>query len=468
MDVRVKFFGGAKSVTGSKYLLQIGHKRVLVDCGLFQGLKELRLRNWDDPAFDPKEIDAVVLTHAHIDHSGYLPRLFKMGYRGPVFCTKATADLLDIMLTDAAKLQEEEAAYAKQKGYSKHADPKPLYDQNDVKTLLPYIQGIEFHEQLAISPDIDITFFVAGHILGAAIVEFIVHGTHQIKRMVFSGDLGRQNDPLMYAPEVRPSADVVFVESTYGNRSLPETWPIQEMASTINQTFSKEGIVMIPAFSVGRTQNILYFIKEMLSKGMIPDDTEVYVDSPMAIAATELYRRHLDAHKITEAYLQEDEAFIALRKNLIFVRSHEASVYLNQKKKGAIIISASGMMTGGRILHHLANRLPNPQDTLMIVGYQAVGTRGRRIVDGEKTIRLLGMDVPVRCQVLQIPGLSAHADQTELLHWLKHFRERPKWTFLIHGEPDALGDFKSKIEEELGWNPIIPDYLESFLLFENI
>jgi metallo-beta-lactamase family protein len=468
MDVRVKFYGGAKSVTGSKYLLQIGHKRILVDCGLFQGLKELRLRNWDDPLFNPAEIDAVVLTHAHIDHSGYLPRLFKLGYNGPVFCTTPTADLLEIMLMDAAKLQEEEANYAKKKGFSKHTEPKPLYDQEDVKGLLPKIQPVPFHQILEIAPDISISFFIAGHILGAAIVEFIIHGTHQTKRICFSGDLGRKNDPIMYPPEARPQADVLFVESTYGNRILSDESPILEMSQIINETFSSEGLVMIPAFSVGRTQNILFYLKEMLNRGLISDDVEIFVDSPMAIAATKLYLKHLDAHKVTEEELANDDSFISLKKNLIFVRSHEASVYLNQKKTKAIIISASGMMTGGRILHHLANRLPNPNDTLMIVGYQAVATRGRRILNGERTIRLLGMDVPVRCRVTQIHGLSAHADQIELIEWLAQFRERPKWTFLIHGETESLIDFSKKIEDQLGWNPVVPDYLESFLLFENI
>jgi metallo-beta-lactamase family protein len=468
MDVRVKFFGGAQSVTGSRFLLEIDRFRLLVDCGLFQGLKPLRLRNWEDPPFDVATLDAIVLTHAHIDHSGYLPRMKKLGYNGPVYCTTATADLLKVMLLDAAKLQEEEANYAKKKGYSKHNNPQPLYEQKDVEALLPQIHPIDFHFPFAITPEIGLTFYLAGHILGAAIVELDVKGSQQSKKLVFSGDLGRKEDPLMYAPEPRTQADVLFVEGTYGGRSVPDMNPVARMGSIINETFAKEGVVLIPAFSVGRTQNILYYLKMLFDSGAIPLDIEVFVDSPMAIAATQLYVKHHQAHKVSQEQLSNDNSFINLRQNLIMVRSHEASVYLNQKRKNAIIISASGMMTGGRILHHLSNRLPNPNDTLLIVGFQAKGTRGRRIVDGESPVRMLGQDIHVKCRVEQIDGLSAHADQTELLHWLRHFESSPKFTFLVHGEIEGLRDFQQKIADELGWNAIIPDYLESYHLFKNI
>lgn len=468
MDVRVKFFGGAKSVTGSKYLLEIDDFTILVDCGLFQGLKQLRLRNWDSPAFDVTKINAVVLTHAHIDHSGFLPKLFNLGYDGPVFCTTPTADLLEIMLMDSAKLQEEEANYARKKGYSKHANPQPLYTQKDVETTLPHIHGVAFHHKIAIKPGIEIDFAVAGHILGAAIVTITVQGAHHTKRLVFSGDLGRKDDPLMFPPEPIADADVLFVESTYGGRSVTDTNPIPRMARVINETFEANGCVIIPAFSVGRTQNILYYLKEMLEDRLISNDLEIFVDSPMAIAATRLYQKHMDAHKITHEQLATENGFTTLRNNMVMVRSHEASLYLNQKKTKTIIISASGMMTGGRIMHHLFNRLPNAHDTLLVVGFQAEGTRGRRIIDGEPTIKLLGQNVPVKARVEQIDGLSAHADQTELLHWLKHFNTSPKYTFLIHGEPNGLSAFQEAIKNELGWDAIIPDYLESFSLFRGI
>ncbi len=468
MDVRVKFFGGAQSVTGSKYLLEIDDYTLLVDCGLFQGLKPLRLRNWDAPAFEVSKIDAVLLTHAHIDHSGYLPKLFNLGFRGPVFCTTPTADLLEIMLMDSAKLQEEEALYAKKKGYSKHENPEPLYTQKDVELCLPYIYGVAFHHTFEIKPGIQIHFAMAGHILGAAILSLTITGDHQTKKIVFSGDLGRKDDPLMFPPEPVLDADVLFVESTYGGRAVPELNPIPKMARIINETFAAKGCVLIPAFSVGRTQNILYYIKEMLEDGLIAPELEIYVDSPMAIAATKLYQKHMDAHKITYEQLTTEDGFVTLRKNMVMVQSHEASKYLNQKKSNAIIISASGMMTGGRIMHHLFNRLPNEQDTVIVVGYQAEGTRGRRIVDGETAIKIMGQMVSVKARVEQIDGLSAHADQTELLFWLKHFQDKPKFTFLVHGEPDGLLAFQSVIKTELGWDAIIPAYLESFVLFKGI
>ncbi len=467
MDVRVKFLGGAGTVTGSKYLLEIDDYRLLIDCGLFQGLKQLRLRNWDSLPIDVNTVDAVVLTHAHIDHSGYLPRLVKDGFSGPIHCTTSTADLLQLLLLDSAKLQEEETDWAKKKGYSKHPDPQPLYDTEDVNQTLPLVRSHDFNQQFYLTPHIQINFAYAGHILGAACVEVLVHGQEQIKKLVFSGDLGRESDPILYPPQKINAADILFVESTYGNRENPFVGVKEAIATAINETFANHGCVLIPAFSVGRTQNLLMYVKDLMTEGAIPE-AEIFMDSPMAISATEIYGRHLEDHKLTEEMLRTDESFLTLGRNLITVRNREASAYLNSKKERAIIISASGMMTGGRILHHLYHRLPRPNDTLLIVGYQGIGTRGRDLLEGAKTIRIFGEEVSVKCNVVLVDGLSAHADQKELHAWLGNFAEKPKKTFIIHGEPESAEYLRRHLEHELKWNAFVPNYLESFELFSGI
>ena len=467
MDVRVKFLGGAGSVTGSKYLVQIGDFNLLVDCGLFQGLKELRLRNWEDLPIEDSTIDAVVLTHAHLDHSGYLPRLVKEGFSGPVFCTHATADLLKLLLLDSAKLQEEEADFARKKGYSRHENPQPLYNTRDVEAALPLVKSYPFNKVHQINGRIGIKFHYAGHILGASSVEVIIQGDNQEKRLVFSGDIGRQKDPILYPPKTPPKADILFVESTYGDRLNADDDVRNELATIVRQAMDRRGCLLIPAFSVGRTQNLLMHIKDMMAAGTIPE-MEVFMDSPMAISATEIYLRHMDDHKLTEDMVMSEDSFLTLRKNLITVRSREASVYLNNKKEHAIILSASGMMSGGRILHHLFHRLPNANDTLLIAGYQAEGTRGRRILEGEKAVRIFGQNVPVNCKVVVINGLSAHADQTELFTWLAQIEHSPKMTFVVHGEVNSAKVMRQKIEDDLGWNAFVPNYLESVKLFSGI
>lgn len=467
MDVRIKFLGAAGTVTGSKYLLQIGDFNLLVDCGLFQGLKELRLRNWEDLPIDDSTIDAVVLTHAHLDHSGYLPRLVKDGFNGPVFCTHATADLLKLLLLDSAKLQEEEADFARKKGYSKHDNPQPLYNTHDVEAALPLVKSYPFNKVHQINGRLGVKFHYAGHILGASSVEIIIQGDNQEKRLVFSGDIGRQKDPILYPPKTPPKADVLFVESTYGDRINSDKNVKSELASLIRQAIKRNGCLLIPAFSVGRTQNLLMHIKDLMTDGTIPE-LEVFMDSPMAISATEIYLRHMDDHKLTEEMVASEESFLTLRKNLITVRSREASVYLNNKKSGAIILSASGMMSGGRILHHLFHRLPNKNDTLLIAGYQAEGTRGRRILEGEESVRIFGQNVPVNCHVEVIHGLSAHADQIELFAWLGGIQHSPKMTFVVHGEEESAKVMRQKIEDDLGWNVFVPKYLEAVKLFSGI
>ena len=468
VNVRLKFYGGAGTVTGSKYLLEVDDRSILIDCGLFQGLKELRLRNWDKPPFSPEEISAVILTHAHLDHSGYLPKLVKEGYSGRIHCTEPTADLLEILLMDSAKLQEEEAEYARKKGYSKHENPQPLYDQKDAKLVFPQVDPHPYETPIQLFDNIQLIFHNAGHILGASSVELIIRGDHQTKHLVFSGDLGKQNDPIMYPPYRFEQADILLVESTYGDRIQPPVDNVRiELARIINETLSRDGIIVIPAFSVGRTQSILYYLKELLVNGDIPN-LPVYMDSPMAIAATELYVKHAQSHRISIDEIEGEGSFLHLRKNLILVRDQEQSVALNEIDSKAIILSASGMMTGGRILHHLYHRLGDPRNTILITGFQAEGTRGRRLLEGEETIRIFGEDVHVRAKIEMIEGLSAHADQNELLDWLGSFHDSPKRTFIVHGEHESAMTFKRLIKDRLGWNTIVPGYREGFHLFEGI
>lgn len=467
MDVRVKFLGGAKSVTGSKYLLEIDDKKILIDCGLFQGKKELRLRNWNELPIDPAKIDVVVITHAHIDHTGYLPRLVKDGYGGKIICTHATEDLMKILLLDAGKLQEEEAEFAYKHGYSKHSKPQPLFGTADAKKVLEMVESYPLEHKINLADRISVQFHNAGHILGAAIVEINLQGNTQNKKIVFSGDLGRDNDPLMYSPAVIKEADILFIESTYGDRVNPIKAIENDLADAINYTYERGGCVIIPAFAVGRTQNLLLYLNKLLLAKKIPN-LPVFIDSPMAISVTNLYEKHSDTHKLNVRNSDGNLLSIFDSSNIHFYNSAELSRELNDRREPAIIISASGMCTGGRILHHLYHRLPNKNDTLLFAGYQAEGTRGRDILDGSETVRIFGIEVPVKCTVKEVTGLSAHADQNELMEWISNFQSSPKMTFITHGEVKAAEVLQTKITSTYNWNCIIPEYLESFELFSSI
>ncbi|MGE0772278.1 MAG: MBL fold metallo-hydrolase RNA specificity domain-containing protein [Cyclobacteriaceae bacterium] len=467
MDVFLKFLGGAKSVTGSKYLLEVGSKKILIDCGLFQGKKELRLRNWYQLPLSPEEIDAVVLTHAHLDHSGYLPRLVKDGFKGPIYCTSATRDLVEILLLDAGKLQEEEAEFAYKRGYSKHSRPQPLFSAADAKPVLEFLRVIRFDQPLSLTENLSVTFRMAGHILGAALLEFDLQGDQQKKKLVFSGDLGRGSDPVMYPPTICTHADVLVVESTYGDRKNPIEEVENDLANTIIEAAQRGGLVLIPAFAVGRTQNLIYYFHHLIERKRIPK-IPIYIDSPMAISVTDLYERHAGVHKIKVEPGQNGLQSLFDDPNIHFCNTAESSKALNDLKKPGILISASGMCTGGRILHHLYHRLGNENDTLLFVGFQAEGTRGRDLLEGKKTIRIFGEDVPVKCHIKVVNGLSAHADQQELLEWLGHFGNSPKFTFLTHGELSAATALQQRIMEALGWRTFVPEYLESFELFTGI
>jgi metallo-beta-lactamase family protein len=465
MNVTVKFLGAAGEVTGSKYLLKIDDFVLLVDCGLFQGRKDLRLLNWAPFPIDPAGIHAIVLTHAHLDHTGYLPRLFREGYRGPVYCTSATADLMDLILMDSAKLQVEEARYAKKKGYSKHEDPQPLYTPEDVLPIKDYLITTTFESPLQVSSRIGVNFFNAGHILGAAIVELTLTGETQTKKIVFSGDLGRQEDPILFPPKMMQEADVLFVESTYGSRNVKPT-PEEEIIDMMNEVFDNDGNLVVPAFSIGRTQTLLMHLKDYLHQREIPG-VKIFLDSPMAISATEFYNKHKAYHKLKNVDLEDDESFLTLRKYLTVCRTPDESKQINEFKKDIIIIAGSGMMTGGRILHHLFHRLPVPENVVMIAGYQAEGSRGRRLQNGEPTLRIFGQDVPVRAKVFNVSGMSAHADRNELLDWLNGFKQAPKITFVVHGDKENAESLALALKEK-GWNAHVPHYLENVVLFNHI
>ena len=464
LKVSLQFLGAAHCVTGSKYLLTLeqGHfqQQLLVDCGLFQGLKELRLRNREPLAVAAADLEAVVLTHAHIDHSGYLPKLVQDGFQGPIYCTAATADLLAIMLLDSAKLQEEEASFANAKGYSKHHPARPLYTVADAQRVLPLLRPMAFGEPVAVTEQVIVTFRGAGHILGAAIVEMSVRGLEQTKRLVFSGDLGRYDNPVMFDPTPIAQADVLLVESTYGDRDTRLQDPEAELARVVHEALGTGGVLLIAAFAVGRTQTLLYYLRKLRAEGRVPP-VPVYVDSPMGIRVTKLYPQHPDDHRLGHGSIFD---FPGLR----FVTEQQESKSLNALTGPAIIISASGMCTGGRIVQHLYHRLARPQDTLLLIGYQAEGTRGRRLQNGEPAIKMYGEMVPVRCHLAELDGMSAHADRSELLRWLGNFQEAPKQTFIVHGEPAAATALATTLRTERGWNVTVPDYLDSAVLFDGL
>ncbi len=467
MNVSLQFLGAAQTVTGSKYLLTVDAGKILIDCGLFQGLKELRLRNWDKLPVNPSEIDVVIITHAHIDHIGYLPRLIKDGFNGKIVCTNATEDLMKIMLLDAAKLQEEEASFIFKKGYSKHDKPEPLFTTDDAKSVLTMVEGYHYEQQISLHQNVSLTFHNAGHILGSAFAELRLTGDHQQKKIVFSGDLGGYDDPIMYEPNAISEADVLLVESTYGNRINPKETVEEDLIQIVNEAYQQEGVIIVPAFAVGRTQTLIYYFNKLMASGAIPT-LPIYVDSPMAISVTDLYERHSSMHKITVRKEKKKLISIFDAANIHFCNTRESSKALNEIKKPSIIISASGMATGGRILHHLFHRLRRANDTVLFAGFQAAGSRGRRIIEGEKSIRIFGEDVPVNCHVREIQGLSAHADQSELMKWLSNFKRSPKMTFITHGEMESSTAFSKLIESKLSWKTVIPEYLETVELFKGI
>jgi len=448
----LQFLGAAGTVTGSKFLLQVGRRRLLIDAGLFQGLKELRLRNWADPPFDPSALEAVVLSHAHIDHSGFLPRLARMGFRGKIYCTSGTADLLRVMLPDAASLQEEDAARANRKGYTKHRPALPLYTGEDAKKALKQLRPCAYENPIRVTEGCSALFRRAAHILGAASVELQLEedGRAEPFRLVYSGDLGRWDQPILREPEFVPEADVLLLESTYGDRTHPAD-PSGELARVVNEAARRGGALLIPAFAVGRAQEVIWRLRQLQDQQRIPS-LPVYLDSPMAIDVSDIYCRHTEDHDLDMKDLMDKKRCPLCCQKQHLARTSEESREINRVEGPVIIISSSGMATGGRILHHLEKRLPDPRTTVLLVGFQAAGTRGRALQEGAKLVKIYGGMVSVNAKVETIDGLSAHADQGDILRWLSGFKRPPRQTFTVHGEPRQAEGLARAITENLRWN----------------
>ncbi len=459
----LSFWGGVGTVTGSKYLIETDGARVLVDCGMFQGLKELRERNWQDPPFDPKSVDAVLITHAHIDHTGYLPRFVAQGFHGPVFCSRGTSDLLKILLPDAARLQGEEAAYRNRHNLTKHTPALPLYTEDDTRAAIKLIHPVaNTGEAVEVGKGIRAGFRIAGHILGSSLVLVEIDGAgndHAGRRVLFSGDLGHYDQPIIRDPVAPPACDYLLVESTYGDRLHDPEPPQDALARIINDATGRNGAVLIPAFAVGRTQELLYLIRELEDEKRIPI-LPVSVDSPMAAAATQAYSNRKEEQDEDYASVLAGRRHPLRTHSMVAASSREESKRLNEEKGTRIIISASGMMTGGRVLHHARKILPDGNATIVFVGYQAAGTTGRRILDGERDVKILGQWVPVRCQVEHIGGFSAHADWKEVLRWLEGLMGAPRRVFITHGEPEAAAAMREHIRERFGWTVEVPQYGE--------
>lgn len=459
----ITFLGATGTVTGSKYCLHHADSRILIDCGLFQGLKELRLRNWADMGSLARELDAIVLTHAHIDHTGYLPRLVRQGFSKPVFCTEATRDLLEIMLLDSAHLQEEDAKYANKKGFSKHRPALPLYTIEDAQKAISLLRGLPYGQEFEAAAGIRAHFLDAGHILGSAFVSAEWQEGSETRSILFSGDLGRPDRPILKNPAKVKDADYLLIESTYGDRLHPEGDPKTEIKRIILETVQRRGVIVIPAFAVGRTQELLYRLRELEDEKAIPV-MPVYVDSPMAIKATTVYEKHPQVYDREATRLSEKGIEVMQTTQTIFTPGVEESKRINEQDQPCIIISASGMLTGGRILHHLARRLPQKKNSIVFVGYQAEGTRGRALQEGKREIKIHGMQVRSAAHIETISDFSAHADYREILNWLGNFEKAPRRTFIVHGEPQASENLGKNIKEGLGWETYIPQYKEEIQL----
>ncbi|HXX45343.1 MAG TPA: MBL fold metallo-hydrolase [Candidatus Acidoferrales bacterium] len=458
---KITFLGAARTVTGSKYLVEAEGKKLLVDCGLFEGSKDLKQRNWDKLPIDPASIDWVMLTHAHIDHTGYLPRLVRDGYHGPIYSNAATHELCALLLPDSAHLQEEDAAYAAKKGYSSHKPPLPLYTVDESKAALDQFRVVSRVESFRISPQFSVQPHDAGHILGSSWLELAITENGKQTVVVFSGDVGRYDQPILKDPESPTAADYLLCESTYGDRDHPTGSVEDELADVVNRTAKRGGAVVIPSFAVGRTQTLMYYLRKLEEKQRIPH-LPVFVDSPMAINVTGLYVSHHEDHDAEFNVLENTGNHDPLNCHEVHMtRTVEDSKKINDVVSPCIIISASGMITGGRVLHHLAKRLPDSRSTVLLVGYQAEGSGGRALLDGAKYLRIHGEEVPVRAEVVEIAQLSAHAGKSELLRWLSKFQAPPKQAFLVHGEPVALESFRTAIAAQYHWPVTIPDYLQT-------
>ena len=460
----LQFLGAAGSVTGSKYLLEVAGERLMIDCGLFQGQKELRLRNWATLPVPPASINWLVLTHAHLDHTGYIPRFVKDGFKGPILATRATVDVARLLLPDSGHLQEEDAAYANKKGFSKHEPALPLYTHEDALKCLESFRSIDESKPLELSSHFSLRFFRAGHILGARSIEVTIRENGSSRKVVFSGDLGRHHQLIIREPTAPDSAaDFLLCESTYGDRLHPDDDFRARLASIVESTAARGGTVVIPAFAVGRTQELLYVFRELIEQKKMRS-LPVHVDSPMAIDVTDLYVRHHEDHNLDMDALESQAVRPFSPPQVRFDRTVADSKAVNDIREPMIIISASGMATGGRVLHHLARCLPDPRNTVLIVGFQAEGTRGRTIQSGAPAVKIFEAPVPIRARVENMENLSGHADYGEILAWLGKLPKAPQKTFLVHGEPTAANALKDKITQQFRWEVAIPAYLDKVTL----
>jgi metallo-beta-lactamase family protein len=458
---QLTFLGANGTVTGSRFLLDSEKIKLLIDCGLFQGLKQDRLKNWEPFPIPPAEIDHVLLTHAHLDHSGYLPRFIKQGFAGKVHCTWSTFDLCKIMLRDSGHLQEEDAYWANKKKFSKHEPALPLYTVEDAENSLKYFDPVFYGQDLFVTDSLRVEFRDAGHILGSSFVDIKNTANNRIRKILFSGDLGRPSRPILRNPVQVFEVDYLVLESTYGDRLHDPKPPEEELARVINESVKRGGSLVIPSFAVGRTQELLFCIRELEDQGKIPT-LPVFVDSPMAIDATMVFEKRKGDYDLESRVLELEGKNILKTRQMKFCRSTEESKQLDEQKNPGIIISASGMVEGGRILHHLAHRLPHPQNTVLFIGFQAAGTRGRTILEGKPTVKIHGQQIPIRAKIENISGFSAHADYNETLAWLMGFNRPPIKTFIVHGEPEAAQSLAGKITAMFGWEVIIPKFKESF------
>ncbi len=460
--MKITFHGAAGTVTGSKYLVEVNDKRILIDCGMFQGPRELRLRNWEPVPFDVTSLSAIILTHAHIDHIGFLPKVVKEGYRGPIHATPPTVDLAHVSLMDAAHLQMEDAEYRSKKKASRHKVVLPLFDTDDAELARKQLKKVDFDQWTSIGTEFRYRYHVVGHLLGAAMVELELNDGKERKTILFSGDVGRYGAPLTKSPTEPPKCDYLVCESTYGGRIHPAEDAMTSFEEIVKEIFEQKSVLLIPAFSIGRTQQITYMIYRLIEREFIPP-INIHIDSPMAIAATEIYMRYPEYH-------QADLMKLGGAKQVLngeYVEMHrtrKSSQRLNGLKGPAIIMSASGMMTGGRILHHMINRLPDPTTTVALVGFMAEGTLGRKLVDGAEMLYIHKQPIPVNARIVQFHGLSGHADYFELLHWLEPITEKPQRVFVTHGEKSQSEAMQAHLHNERGWDAVIPEMDQSFEL----
>ena len=452
----LQFLGAAGTVTGSRFLLGIDKQKFLIDCGLFQGKKENRLRNWEPFPVDPAQISRIFLTHAHIDHTGYLPRFCRDNFNGKIHCTHATHELTEIMLRDSAHLQEEDARWANKRHSSKHSPALPLYTREDAEKVSGYFDALHYGQPLFLGKDLRVKFRNAGHILGSSYVEFKRMDGSKSKKILFSGDFGRPDRAVLRDPVQVYNVDHLVLESTYGNRLHGDEQPVNKLIQVIHDSIKRRGMLIIPSFSVGRTQTILYLIRRLEEENKIPR-LPVYMDSPMAIAASEVFEKNINDLNLTARKFHGRGLEIFKTHDLHICKTRDESKAINQVAEKGIIISASGMVTGGRILHHMQARLPYRQNTVLFIGYQAEGTRGRAILDGKDSVKIFGSQVPVNAHIESISGFSGHGDYEEILAWLSAFNHPPKMTYLVHGESDASNALAGKIRRKLGWKVTVPE-----------